>query len=68
MNNFKIQQIMKDKKTPKTEAEKADIATLLAKIRELRQQAVNKAAPDRQNTPVNGRTVLIHGLLSARFF
>lgn len=57
MNNFKIQQIMNDKKTPKTEAEKAGMTTLLAKVRELLQQAVNKAAPDRQNTTVNGRTI-----------
>lgn len=57
MNNFKSQRIMKDKKNPKTDAEKAGMATLLAKIRELRQQASNESAPDRQNTTVNGRTM-----------
>lgn len=57
MNNFKIQQLMKDKKTPKTEAEKAGMATLLARVRELRERASNKVAPDGQNTSVNGRTM-----------
>lgn len=44
------------KQRPLNVIEKAGMATLLAKIRELRQRAVNEVAPDRQNTPVKGRT------------
>lgn len=39
MTNHKLQQIMADKKTPKTEADNAGMSNLLSQVREKREQA-----------------------------
>ena len=43
--NYKLQQIMAAKKTPKTEADKAGMSNLLARLREKRELAV-KTQPE----------------------